>query len=169
MNAAKWEICDRSEPFGHFAWRNYAKVYCWWSSAFFDFSFTVKRRNNHYYRCRSSFLRYHRSSHTHTPKPNSARRSRRWLPNRGDSEKILPRISFATRSPSYWLFHSSSTRRWTELSDKRDDFARRPPRDIFLLVLCAVRIFVSFDFVSAFEIFPRFWLMSEDNDSFFDY
>lgn len=165
MIAAKWKIHDtlyRRKPFGHSAWGKNAKVYCWWSSGILRFQLYGEMEQPPLSaRCRRSFLRYHRSSRATnvTPKPNSARRSRRWLPNRGVPEKILHRISFANRSPSYWLFHSSSTRRRTELTDERNNFARSPPP--WHIFLYHVRQFF-FPISYVFGISSRSWLLRDD-------
>lgn len=100
-------------------------------------------------RCRWSFLRYHRSSlATHvthetefrqtvpTMTPESSVIGKRFLPA-PLSQTVLHHID---------CFCSSSTRRRIELSGGRNDFARKPLRDTFLFVMCAVQIFFSLRF-----------------------
>lgn len=111
MNGAEygkiWDTLYREEPSSISRWRKSAKVYCWWSGAFFDFGFTVKRRSNnyrHWHRCCQSFLRYHSSPVTHT--------SHRILPNLDDNsrEKFVAISDYFLHlycKPLYWLFHSS--------------------------------------------------------------
>jgi len=110
----EWIVANSGHPvqrraFEHFARREYAKVYCWWSRAFFDFGFMVKRRSSHCHRHRFCDIIVLLSPHTSYQNRILPRQSRWWFQgNRGDFEKIIPFTFLANRSSSYWLFHSSS-------------------------------------------------------------
>lgn len=167
-----WHPVYRSEPLGHFAWRKHARVYCWWSGVFFDFSFTVKRRCNRHrwHRCRRSFLRYHRSF----PPPHTSHRNR-ILPDDPDDDfriVVIPkRFSLASlsREPfSIILTVSFFKHALTNRILRREKWLRtKSLRDISLLVLCAVPIFVSSDFGIFSRLQTIAWRLSENN-YFFD-
>lgn len=130
------EIQERA--FEHFAREKYAKVYCWWSGAFFDFGFMVKWRSTHSLCHRHRFCDTHRSSFAaHViPKPNSTETISTMIPRESwRFRKDYPlRISLANRSSSYWLFHSSSRC----LSRQEKWFRAKSYQSSYIIVLFAV-------------------------------